>query len=117
MSSDQLAHKYSDERSVKRASQRLTGCYGVDGPHKTAFTRNISEAGLFIQTNVVLTPGSKLQVKFELMNRQFTMWAKVIWVREVPDQMMQAGMGMWFIDPPEAYTDTYRAWAKSVGIA
>ena len=122
MSSDQLAHKSgSDERSVRRVSQRLMVRYSVsNGPNETAFTRNISETGLFIQTNMALTPGSMLEVQLELMKRQFTMCAEVMWVQMVPAQLtheMQAGMGVNFIDPPEAYTDTYRAWAKSGGIA
>ncbi len=123
MSSDQPAQQSGasgDKRKIRRASRRLMVRYGVDGPNKTGFTRNISDTGLFIQTNMVVTPGSTLQVQFELLNRQFTIWAKVMWARKVPAQLaqvMQAGMGVKFIDPPEAYTDTYRAWAKSGGIA
>ena len=108
-----------NKRRVKRAPRRLMVRYGVDGPEKTAFTRNISDTGLFLQTNLVVQPGSTIQVKFELLNREFIMWARVMWARKVPAQLaqvMMAGMGIRFIDPPAAYTETYQAWAKQIGL-
>ena len=108
-----------DNRTVKRAPRRLMIRYGVDGPEKTAFTRNISDTGLFLQTNMVLRPGTTIQVKFELLKREFTLWAKVMWARKVPAQLarvMMAGMGVRFIDPPPAYLDTYQIWAKQIGL-
>ena len=108
-----------NKRKVRRAPRRLMVRYGVDGPNKTAFTRNISDSGLFLQTNMVLQPGTTIQVKFELLNKEFTMWAKVMWARKVPAQLaqvMMAGMGVKFIDPPEAYLETYQAWSKQIGL-
>lgn len=109
-----------EQRQVKRTLRRLMVHYGTDATNKTAFTRNISDTGVFLQTNMPFKPGTTIQVRFELMNREFQLWAKVMWARKVPAQLahvMQAGMGCRFIDPPEAYVDTYKAFARSAGSA
>jgi hypothetical protein len=77
--------------------------YGTRATDKTAFTRNISERGLFLQTNSVMKPGSTIQVRIQFPEQEFHMWARVRWAKKAPGQLVgivAAGMGVKFIEPP-----------------
>jgi Tfp pilus assembly protein PilZ len=89
--------------------------YGTRQTDKTAFTRNISERGLFLQTNSVLMPGSTIQVRIQLPDREFHMWAKVRWAKKAPTQLVgiiAAGMGIKFIEPPPEWLDYFNTHLK-----
>ena len=59
-------------RSSRTTSARRTGRsaglmvrYGLSNAEKTAFTKNVSETGLFLQTNQVFKPGRTIQVQIQ----------------------------------------------------
>ena len=110
-----------DKRDINRAKKRLRVRYGVDGPEKTAFTRNLSETGLFIGTNQVFKPGSTILVEVHFPDQTFTMWARVIWARKVPAQLahiVNCGMGVCFVDPTPEWIEFFREWKTTAkGIA
>lgn len=92
----------SEKREGDRAKKRFKVRYGVDGPERTGFTRNVSPTGLYIGTNNVFAPGTTLLVEVTLEKQSFTMWARVIWAKKVPAQLahvLDCGMGVCFIDP------------------
>lgn len=92
--------------------------YGTSTAEKTAFTKNVSETGLFVQTNQVFKPGTTIQVQIQFPDRTFSMWARVVWAKAVPPQLshiLECGMGVCFIDPTPEWLQHYRDWAKKVG--
>ncbi len=111
--------KPKDARRAKRAKRRLLVRYGTSAADKTAFTKNVSESGLFVQTNQVFRPGTTLQVLIRFPERSFGLWARVVWAKKVPPQLahlLECGMGLCFIDPSPEWVAFYNNWKKSLGI-
>jgi Tfp pilus assembly protein PilZ len=91
--------------------------YGTDKADRTAFTKNLSETGLFIGTNNVFKPGTTIQVELKFPDRSFSMWARVIWAKKVPSQLahvVECGMGVRFVDPTAEWMDFYNEWKAQV---
>ena len=85
--------------------------YGAQKLDRTAFTKNISETGLYIQTNHVFPPGTTLQVEIHMPDKVFSMWARVAWAKKVPPNLshvLECGMGLTFIDPAPDWFDWFR---------
>lgn len=100
-----------EKRDHERKPRRVMVRYGTRLTDKTAFTRNISATGMFLQTNGVLNPGSTIQVHLQFPDREFTMWARVRWAKKTPGQLsavMAAGMGVQFIEPPDEWIEYFR---------
>ena len=110
-----------EKRDIERARKRVMIRYGVESTHKTGFSRNLSETGLFIGTNTVFKPGTTIQVEIDFPKRKFNMWARVIWAKKVPAQLahlLDCGMGICFIDPTPEWIEHYREWRVTThGIA
>jgi uncharacterized protein (TIGR02266 family) len=105
----------ADKRKDNRARRRVMVRYGTRATDKTAFTRNISERGLFVQTNSVMAPGSTIQVKVQFPDREFHMWGRVRWAKRAPGQLVgivAAGMGIKFIEPSAEWLEYFRAYIK-----
>ena len=105
-----------DKREDRRERRRVMVRYGTRATDKTAFTRNISERGLFLQTHQVMAPGSTIQVKVQFPDREFHMWARVRWAKRAPGQLMgivAAGMGIKFVDPPSEWLEYFYAHLNS----
>jgi hypothetical protein len=99
-----------DKRKDRRERRRVLVRFGTRGTDKTAFTRNISESGLFLQTNSVMMPGSTIQVKVQFPEREFHMWAKVRWAKRAPGQLIgivAAGMGIKFVEPSPEWLEYF----------
>jgi Tfp pilus assembly protein PilZ len=106
-------------RRLNRAKRRMMVRYGVSAADKMAFTKNLSETGLFLQTNQVFKPGTTLQVQIQFPKHTFSMWAHVVWAKTVPAQLahvLECGMGIRFIDPPSDWGDFFNDWAKKSGV-
>lgn len=104
-----------DKRTINRAKRRLMVRYGTSTADKTAFTKNVSETGLFVQTNSVFKPGTTIQVTIQFPDRQFSMWARVVWAKAVPPQLahvLECGMGVCFIDPSPEWLSHFKEWSK-----
>jgi hypothetical protein len=102
-----------DKRGRHRTSRRALVRYGVERPEKTAFTKNLSEGGLFLRTNQVFAPGTLLQVEIEFPDRTFRMWGRVAWAKQVPPQLahvLDCGMGIALIEPPAEWAQFYAQW-------
>jgi Tfp pilus assembly protein PilZ len=92
--------------------------YGTSTSEKTAFTKNVSETGLFVGTNQVFKPGTTIQVQIQFPERTFNLWARVVWAKAVPPQLahvLECGMGLCFVDPGAEWFSFYRDWAKKIG--
>lgn len=105
----------AEKRLSERIRRRLMVRYGTRVADKTGFTRNISGTGMFLQTNTVLQPGTTIQVYLKLPDREFTMWARVMWAKTAPPQLAQvigSGMGIQFIEPSQEWLDYYQSSTK-----
>ena len=105
----------SEKRQIRRAKRRVMVRFGTRTPDKTAFTKNLSETGMFLQTNTVFKPGTTIQVQAEFPDQTFSMWARVVWAKKVPPQLahiLGSGMGVCFIDPAPEWLKFYQYWAK-----
>ena len=103
------------KKFVKREAKRFMVRYGTSELTKSAFTRNVSETGMCLQTNTVYKPGTRIQVQFELEDRTFFMLARVVWAKTVPSRlvyMSQCGMGICFIEPSINWIQYYNKWIK-----
>lgn len=104
-----------EKRATNRARKRLMIRYGLHGPERTAFTKNVSETGLFLQSNMVFKPGTTIQVQLEFPDRQFSMWARVVWSKKVPPELahiLECGMGICFIDPSSDWLAYFKDWTR-----
>jgi Tfp pilus assembly protein PilZ len=107
-----------EKRGGDRTKKRVMVRYGVDAANRTAFTKNLSETGVFLQTNSVFKPGSTIQVQIELDERSFNMWARVAWAKKVPPQLahiLDCGMGLCFIDPSPEWLEYFNEWRAKHG--
>ena len=107
-----------EKRGRGRMKRRLMVRFGTQAADRTAFTKNLSETGLFLQTNHVVAPGSTVQVQIHFPDRVFSHWARVVWAKKVPPQLahvLECGMGVCFVDPSTEWLDFYAAWVRSVG--
>jgi hypothetical protein len=93
--------------------------YGVSRLEKTGFTGNVSETGLFVRTNMVMPPGTMLQLEVSFPERNWSLWGRVVWAKKVPPQLahvLDCGMGVCFVDPPEEWYDFFATWKAKSGI-
>ena len=100
-------------KKVLRTKRRLAVRFGVRGPERLGYTQNISESGLYIETNHVIDPGTDLQLEIETPGHTFEMWATVIWARRYPpsfQQVMRGGLGCQFAFPSQEWIDFYERW-------
>ena len=109
----------NEKRIVNRAKRRVMVKYGSSAVDKTAFTKNVSETGLYVHTNQVFKPGTTIHVQLQFPDRMFSMWARVVWAKAVPPQLahvLECGMGVCFIDPSPEWLAYFREWGKKSGI-
>ena len=102
-----------NKRGTGRTRRRVMVKYGTDKADRTAFTKNLSETGLFIGTNNVFKPGTTIQVELKFPDQTFSMWARVIWAKKVPSQLahvVECGMGVCFVDPTVEWLEFYERW-------
>ncbi len=114
-----MAEKPHRKRSQGRAKRRIMVKYGLSTADKTAFTRNLSESGLFIQTNSVFKPGTTIHVALQFPNETVSMWAQVVWAKVVPPQLahvLECGMGVHFIEPSADWQAFFLEWKKKAGV-
>jgi len=99
-----------DPRHRKRVLVR----FGPLAPEKTAFTANLSEHGLLLQTNHVHDPGTMLQVEVDYQEQlKFVLLGRVVWVRKVPPRLQQvrsSTMGLYFDEPGQRWVDFCKRW-------
>jgi Tfp pilus assembly protein PilZ len=114
-----MAESSSKKKRTSRAKRRIMVKYGLSAADKTAFTKNLSETGLFIQTNSVFKPGTTIHVAIQFPTDTISMWATVVWAKVVPAQLahvLECGMGVNFIDPTPDWKAFYQEWKKKAGV-
>ena len=92
----------ADKRDIKRIKKRISIRFGIDEAARVAFTEDISMTGMFIITPNVITPNSRITVRFELPEGTgVELEARVMWAKKVPANLFhlvkKSGMGVRFL--------------------
>jgi uncharacterized protein (TIGR02266 family) len=65
---------------------------------------NISEGGIFVQTDRLLSPGTEFSLDLHIGGEHISTRAKVIWTKEFPKESgRHSGVGARFVDLPAKY--------------
>lgn len=83
--------------------------FGLAGATEPAGTGDLSEAGMFIITDVPADPGTQIRVSIETPDRMFELDAEVRWMRRQHHVGRSPGMGVRFNAPPERYISYVRS--------
>ena len=103
-------------RVIKRVRKRLMVRFstGSGSGQRMAFTKNLSETGLFVRTNSIVKPGTTIQVQIQFPDRTISHWARVVWAKQVPAQLahvLECGMGLSFVDSSPDWRAFFREWS------
>jgi len=104
-----------EKRGQGRAKRRVMVRFGIQKADRAAFTRDLSETGLFIKSNRVFKPGTTLQIEMTFPDRTFAMWARVAWAKKVPPALahvLECGMGVCFISPETDWIEYVRGFSQ-----
>jgi hypothetical protein len=102
-----------EARGSGRVRTRLRVQYGVDAAERTGEAQNVSEAGLYINTNSTYKVGTRIVVRLEFPGRTFEHRGTVIWAIRAPESMcesMVCGMGIQFSVTESGWPAFFRAW-------
>jgi hypothetical protein len=88
-----------DKRNSVRKNRRIQLRYGIDDPIRVGFTYDVSTSGFFIQSSLVVKPGTLLDIELKLPNAsQIRLKGRVQWAKKVPPNLLslvkKGGMGI-----------------------
>jgi uncharacterized protein (TIGR02266 family) len=70
---------------------------------------NISEGGIFVQTDRLLSPGTEFSLDLRIGGEEISTRAKVIWTKEFPKESgRHSGIGARFLNLPAKYKKKLR---------
>lgn len=92
----------ADQRDIKRIKKRFSIRFGIDEAVRVGFTEDISTTGMFIKTPHVITPNSRIIIRFDLPDAAgVELEARVMWAKKVPANLFhlikKSGMGVRFL--------------------
>lgn len=92
----------ADKRDLKRIKKRIPIRFGIDEAIRVGFTEDISMTGMFIITPNVITPNSRIIIRFDLPEEAgVELEARVMWAKKVPANLFhlvkKSGMGVRFL--------------------
>lgn len=107
-----------EKQQRTRRTKRIEVRFGPERPADLGFTIDVSETGLFIKTNTVYPPDTRLVLELSLPDRRvLSLRGRVMWAKRVPPQLARhlrkAGMGVELIDPPPEYLDLVRVLSSA----
>lgn len=97
-----------EKRDKRRFLKRLFVRFGDQKPEHVGFTHDLSATGIFLKTNNVFPPNTRLQIELTLPD-ETTLCCRgvVMWAKRIPpalSRMIQKhGMGVRLIEIPAAY--------------
>ena len=88
-----------DRRDAGRVNKRLFVKFGKTTPNHIGFTEDISPSGIFIKSNYVFQPGTKITIDLTLPNDKLLhLRGHVKWAKRIPLNLMRlikkSGMGI-----------------------
>ena len=99
-----------EKQKRTRRTKRIEVRFGPEQATDLGFTVDVSETGLFIKTNKVYPPDTRLVLELSLPDKRvLSLRGRVTWAKRLPPQLARhvkkAGMGIELIDPPPEYLD------------
>jgi len=81
----------------KRLRKRIPVRFGIEAPSKIAFTDNVTHEGLFIQSALVVNPGTRLLVELTPPEGTILLEAEVRWAKKIHPHLLhklKGGIGL-----------------------
>lgn len=99
--------KYDEKRAAQRVMLQLHVDYACKDNFVFEYTANLSQSGIFIQTEKPFNPGTQLELQFSPKENPETVICvkgEVLWINEndAADGSKKAGMGIKFVNVSEA---------------
>ncbi|MFQ5427799.1 MAG: PilZ domain-containing protein [Thermodesulfobacteriota bacterium] len=99
-------------RTSKRIPFRNNVRYGLtDPPQFLSFITDFSDTGIYIKTNKIFTPGTKLFLVIETGEGDFKAKGVVAWAKKAPPHLvrhMKSGMGIKFTEVDQRLVEIYK---------
>ncbi|MBI3802352.1 MAG: PilZ domain-containing protein [Nitrospirae bacterium] len=97
-----------EKRQKQRTLKRLFVRFGNEKPEHIGFTHDLSATGIFLKTNTVFPPNTRLQIELTLPDETVLCCRGIVmWAKRIPpalNRMVQKhGMGVRLLEIPEAY--------------
>ncbi len=111
----------SERRTTRRAGLKLKVDYEYEGNFLFENATNISEHGIFIETEEPQQPGTSVKLQFELpqTKKKIEVKGKVIWINPAKpgaDEDYNPGMGIKFLNLNESDRDTIISLVKRIAV-
>ena len=107
----------TEKRRHDRVRARLKVSYGLTSADCTAAAENISESGMYINTNQPFKNGTRLILQIEFPDRLFVHRGEFVWTIQATEHLrgeLICGMGLKFIDPAPEWPRFFREWMMSI---
>ncbi len=114
-----MSGKRTERRRSERRRCRLNVRFWNDDLDVSGFTVDISNRGMFIETNKSLKTGTRLHLEIKLENGPFYLEAVVARVLKAPrtaQPVVQTGLGLRFVDLAEAIRQVSEQEAPEQGL-
>ena len=107
-----------EKQQRTRRTKRIEVRFGPEQPTDLGFTIDVSETGLFVKSNTVYPPDTRLVLELSLPDRRvLSLRGRVMWAKRVPPQLARllrkAGMGVELIDPPPEYLNLIQSLSSA----
>ena len=101
-----MTAKRNERRRAPRVKHRMVARYKIGSRRTTGVVMDLSETGLFIQTNTWAEPGTDLHLSIGT-GTVMEVDAKVVWVRSEKDSTSTEpnGMGLSIHSPPPSWAE------------
>ena len=91
---------------ARRHPRRILVRFGPEGPDHKGAIENLSDSGLFLATNHVFPPRTRIRIEFSVNRSPGLLEGVVQWARQMPasvDRVIPSGMGVRLLSAPVTY--------------
>ncbi len=103
------AERVDERRENKRVPIRYNIRYGTtDPPQHVSFITDLSSTGIYIHTNRIFAPGTRLFLTVETGGKTLKAEGTVVWSRKAPPHLIRhvkSGMGIKFTNLEDGFLD------------
>ncbi len=106
----------SMDREASRIATRLTVRFGMGRTERTGYAENVSEGGIYINTNEPYRVSDRVLLRIEFPERTLVRRGEIVWAIRVPDhqrESMICGMGISFIDHHADWPEFFQRWKSA----
>lgn len=106
----------AEQRRCERIPARLAVRYGLDAADHAGVAENISEGGMYINTNRPFKVGARLILHVQFPDRVIVHRGEVVWAIQAPEHLSRqlvCGMGLKFLDPAAEWSRLFHRWRST----